>query len=156
MQDERADVIVLGGGTGGYATALRAAELNKSVVLIEKDQRLGGTCLLRGCVPTKALLRSAEVLDEVNRSETWGIKASGEPDWPGILSFQEKIVDKIVKGLTGLVRSRGIEVVEGTGHIDVVGGEAGEASVVVGERRISAGDLVLATGSFARTLPGTP
>ena len=80
MADDVFDVVVLGSGTGGYAAALRAAELGKRVALVERDSRLGGTCLLRGCIPSKALLESASVMDRVNRSEEWGIKASGEPD----------------------------------------------------------------------------
>ena len=75
------DVVVIGAGTGGYSTALRAAQLGQRVALIERDDRLGGTCLLRGCIPTKALLQSAAVLDTVNRADEWGIDASGTPDW---------------------------------------------------------------------------
>src|SRR5438128_7399504 len=104
------DVVVIGAGTGGYSAALRAAELGKRVALVERDDRLGGTCLLRGCIPTKALLQSAAVLDAVNRSEEWGIRASGEPDWPGVLDFQKKTVDKLVGGLTELIKSRQIDV----------------------------------------------
>src|SRR5204862_650105 len=78
------DVVVIGAGTGGYSAALRAAQLGKRVALVERDDRLGGTCLLRGCIPTKALLQSAAVMDTVNRSEEWGIKAAGEPDWSGV------------------------------------------------------------------------
>src|SRR5919109_311360 len=145
---ESYDVAILGSGTGGYACALRAAELGKKVVLIERDDRLGGTCLLRGCIPTKALLQSAAVMDAVNRSEEWGIKASGEPDWQGVLAFQSKIVDKLVGGLTSLIKARKIEVVKGTGKL--VGGP----SVEVDGRKIEAGDVVLATGSHPRLLPG--
>src|SRR5437763_8960839 len=100
MPDSSYDVVVLGSGTGGYSCAIRAAELGKKVALVEKDDRLGGTCLLRGCIPTKALLQSAAVMDAVNRSEEWGIEASGKPDWQGVLQFQTKIVDKLVGGLT--------------------------------------------------------
>ena len=107
------DVVVIGAGTGGYSTALRAAQLGKRVALVERDERLGGTCLLRGCIPTKALLQSAAVMDTVKRSEEWGIKASGEPDWSAIMAFEDKIVDKLVSGLTGLVGSRGIDVLHG-------------------------------------------
>src|SRR3990170_2760765 len=103
------DVVVIGAGTGGYSAALRAAQLGKRVAIVERDQRLGGTCLLRGCIPTKALLRSAEVLDTVDRASEWGVKAAGEPDWSAILAFQDAVVDKLVKGVTGLVRQRGIE-----------------------------------------------
>ncbi len=142
------DVAVIGGGTGGYASALRAAQLGKRVALIDRDERLGGTCLLRGCIPTKALLRSAEVLDEVNRAKTWGIVASGEPDWDAILAFQAKIVDKLVKGLTQLVASRQIEVI--TGEAVLIDGPA----IEVGGRTLAATDVVLASGSRPRLLPG--
>ena len=80
-------------------------------------ERLGGTCLLRGCIPTKALLRSAEVLDTVERASEWGIKASGEPDWSAIQTFQDAMVDKLVKGVTGLVKLRGIDVLTGTARL---------------------------------------
>ncbi|MEX2420686.1 MAG: FAD-dependent oxidoreductase, partial [Actinomycetota bacterium] len=142
------DVAVLGGGTGGYSAALRAAQLGKRVALIDRGERLGGTCLLRGCIPTKALLRSAEVLDTVNRSATWGIEASGSPDWSAILAFQAKTVDKLVKGLEHLVASRGIERIQAHGRL--VTGPAIEAD----GRVITAGDVVLALGSQPKTHPG--
>src|SRR6059036_2145063 len=113
MADARYDVIVLGSGTGGYAAALRAAELGKRVALVERDDRLGGTCLLRGCIPSKALLESASVMDRINRSEEWGIEASGQVDWPKVLESEQNIVDKKVQGLTGLIKARKIEVVKG-------------------------------------------
>ncbi len=100
------DVIVVGAGTGGYSCALRAAQLGKRVALVDRDDRIGGTCLLRGCIPTKALLRSAEVLDTVERAATWGVKASGSPDWDEIRAFEDRIVDKLVKGVSGLVARR--------------------------------------------------
>lgn len=148
MPDDTYDLAVLGAGTGGYACALRAAQLGKRVALIERDDRLGGTCLLRGCIPTKALLRSAEVMDNVSRSEEWGIKASGEPDWDGVLAYQKRVVDKLVNGLTGLIKTRKIDVVKGEGRL--VQGPA----VQVGERTVKATDVVLATGSYPRLLPG--
>src|SRR3989454_9377681 len=89
------DVVVLGAGTGGYSAALRAAELGKRVALVERDDRLGGTCLLRGCIPTKALLQSGAVMDTVNRAAEWGIKASGEPDWSAVKEFEASIVAKL-------------------------------------------------------------
>jgi dihydrolipoamide dehydrogenase len=148
MTEATHDLIVLGGGSGGYATALRAAELDKKVALVEKDDRLGGTCLLRGCVPTKALLESASVMDHVNRSEEWGITASGSVDWPAVLEFENGIVAKKVSGLEGLVKARGIEVVNGAAEL------AAGPAVKVGDRALSAPDVVLATGSFPRLLPG--
>jgi dihydrolipoamide dehydrogenase len=145
------DVAVLGSGTAGYSAALRAAQLGKRVALIEKDDRLGGTCLLRGCIPTKALLQSAAVMDTVNRSKEWGIDASGRPDWEGVQAFKTKIVDKLVNGLTGLIKMRKIDVIQGTGKL--ASGSGGPAVEVDG-RRVEAADVVLASGSYPRLLPG--
>src|SRR5947209_12321617 len=117
MPEGTYDLIVLGSGTGVYAVALRAAELGKRVALVERDDRLGGTCLLRGCIPSKALLESASVMDHVNRSEEWGIKASGEPDWPKVLEAKTHVVEKKVSGLTGLIKGRKIDVIKGTGKL---------------------------------------
>jgi dihydrolipoamide dehydrogenase len=142
------DLIVLGSGTGGYSVALRAAALGKRVALVEKDDRLGGTCLLRGCIPSKALLESASVMDHINRSEEWGIKATGEADWPKVLEAERHIVDKKVSGLTGLIKARKIDVVTGAGSL-VPG-----PGVRVDGRTLAAPDVVLATGSYPRLLPG--
>ena len=142
------DVVVIGAGTGGYSTALRAAQLGKRVAIVERDQRLGGTCLLRGCIPTKALLRSAEVLDTVRRASEWGIKAAGEPDWSAIVAFQDATVDKLVKGVTGLVRQRGIDVLTGTARL-----RPGPGLEVDGQP-VAATDIVIATGSTPKLLPG--
>jgi dihydrolipoamide dehydrogenase len=142
------DVVVIGSGTGGYSCALRAAQLGKRVAIVERDERLGGTCLLRGCIPTKALLQSAAVMDTVNRSEEWGIKASGEPDWTQVQAFETKIVDKLVSGLTGLVKARKIDVIPGSAVL-----QAGPAVQVAGET-ITAADVIVATGSRPKLLPG--
>ena len=142
------DVIVIGAGTGGYSTALRAAQLGKHVALVERDNRLGGTCLLRGCIPTKALLRSAEVFDTVERASEWGIKAAGEPDWSAIMSFQESVVDKLVKGVTGLVSMRKIDVLHGTARL------LSPTSLAVGGETVQATNIVIATGSAPKMLPG--
>jgi dihydrolipoamide dehydrogenase len=149
MAEGSYDVAVLGAGTGGYSAALRAAQLGKRVALIEREGRLGGTCLLRGCIPTKALLRSAEILDHVKRSEEWGIKADGEADWDGIQAFKAKTVDKLVSGVTGLVKARKIDVIQGSGKL--VGGPAIE---VEGHGTVQATDVIVATGSYPRLLPG--
>ena len=148
MPDSSYDVVVLGSGTGGYSCAIRAAELGKKVALVEKDDRLGGTCLLRGCIPTKALLQSAAVMDAVNRSEERGIEASGKPDWTGVLQFQTKIVDKLVSGLTSVIKARKIDVIKGTGKL------AAGPAVEVDGTKVEARDVVLATGSYPRLLPG--
>src|SRR5919108_5548628 len=137
---ESYDVAILGSGTGGYACALRAAQLGKRVALIERDDRLGGTCLLRGCIPTKALLRSAEVMDNVTRADEWGIKASGEPDWDGVLAYQSRIVDKLVSGLTSLIKARKIDVVKGKGRL--VRTESGAPAVQLDSERVDAADVV--------------
>ena len=142
------DVVVIGAGTGGYSCALRLAQLGKRVALVERDERLGGTCLLRGCIPTKALLQSAAVMDSVNRSAEWGITASGEPDLDGIQAFERKMVDKLVSGLTSVVKARKIDVIQGTATLRP------GPSVEVGGRTVSATDVVIATGSTPRLLPG--
>jgi dihydrolipoamide dehydrogenase len=142
------DVVVIGAGTGGYSAALRAAQLGKRVAIVERDERLGGTCLLRGCIPTKALLQSAAVMDTVSRAADWGIKASGEPDWSAVRAFEDAIVDKLVKGVTGLIAARKIDVVHGSATL--VAGPA----VEVDGRGLDATDVIIATGSAPKLLPG--
>ena len=142
------DVVVLGGGSGGYACALRAAELGLSVALVEKD-KLGGTCLHRGCIPTKALLHAAEVADSTREAATFGVRATLEGiDLPAVTEYREGVVARLHKGLQGLVSSRAVDYVEGTGSLEA------DTTVVVGDRRLVGRHVVLATGSFARTLPG--
>ncbi|GAA2577627.1 dihydrolipoyl dehydrogenase [Actinomadura fulvescens] len=147
------DIVVLGGGSGGYACALRAAELGKSVALIERD-KLGGTCLNRGCIPTKALLHAAEVADQTREAATFGIKASFEGiDVAGVNAYKDKVVSTTVKGLTGLIKSKGITIVEGDGRLTgpttvEVTGPGGDVSTLEGRH------IVLATGSVPRSLPG--
>ncbi|MGB4136149.1 MAG: dihydrolipoyl dehydrogenase, partial [Microbacterium sp.] len=148
MSTRNFDVVVLGGGSGGYAAALRASELGKSVALIEKD-KVGGTCLHRGCIPTKALLHAAEVADHVRSAASVGVSATLEGvDAGGVRGYREAIVAKKFKGLEGLIKARGITVVAGEGRLDP------DRSVVVGEDRYVGADVVLATGSYSRTLPG--
>ena len=148
MTDHSFDLVVLGGGSGGYAAALRAAELGKSVALVEKD-KVGGTCLHRGCIPTKALLHAAEVADLTRDAAAVGIRATLEGvDPAGVRAYREGIVAKKYKGLEGLVKTRGITVVTGEGRL-----EAGPA-VRVGDDLYRGTDVVLATGSYSRTLPG--
>ena len=142
------DVVVIGAGTGGYSAALRAAQLGKRVALVERDDRLGGTCLLRGCIPTKALLQSAAVMDTVERSSEWGIKAAGEPDWSAIQAFEDASIDKLVKGVTGLVKQRGIEVLTGSATLGP------DRSLTVDGTAVTSTDIILATGSAPRLLPG--
>ncbi len=112
------DIVVLGVSGGGYACALRAAELGRSVALIERDESLGGTCLNRGCIPTKALLHAAEVADHARDAAKFGVKTTFEGiDVVGVNAYKDKVVSTTVRGLTGLIKSRGIEVVHGTGRL---------------------------------------
>ncbi|MEV7608917.1 dihydrolipoyl dehydrogenase [Microbacterium sp. NPDC089320] len=142
------DIVVLGGGSGGYAAALRASELGKSVALIEKD-KVGGTCLHRGCIPTKALLHAAEVAEHVRDAAHVGISATLEGiDPAGVRAYREGIVAKKYKGLEGLVKARGITTVAGAGRLNA------DRSVSVGDDVYVGADVVLATGSYSRTLPG--
>ncbi|WP_243225558.1 dihydrolipoyl dehydrogenase [Microbacterium sp. CIAB417] len=142
------DVVILGGGSGGYAAALRAAELGKSVALIEKD-KVGGTCLHRGCIPTKALLHAAEVADHVRDAASVGVTATLEGvDPAGVRAYREGIVAKKFKGLEGLIKARGITVVAGEGRLNT------DRTVSVGDDVYTGGDVVLATGSYSRSLPG--
>src|SRR5262252_431687 len=112
------DVVVLGGGSGGYATALRAAQLNLSVALIEKD-KLGGTCLHRGCIPTKALLHAGEIADQTRESEQFGIKAELVGiDMAGVNAYKDGVVARLYKGLQGLVSAaKSISYIEGSGRL---------------------------------------
>jgi dihydrolipoamide dehydrogenase len=146
--DNNVDVVILGGGSGGYAAALRAAELGKSVVLIEKD-KVGGTCLHRGCIPTKALLHAGEIADAARESAQFGVNASFEGiDMAGVHKYKDGVIGKNWKGLQGLIRSRGITIVEGEGRL------TGPKQVSVGEQTYTGTNVVLATGSYSRTLPG--
>ena len=148
MADHNFDVVILGGGSGGYAAALRSAQLGKSVALIEKD-KLGGTCLHRGCIPTKALLHSAEIADNVKDAAHYGVQATfGAIDMPAVNNYRDTIVDRLFKGLTGLVSSKNITVVAGEGRL------AGPRTIQVGSDYYTGENVVLASGSFSRTLPG--
>lgn len=145
---ETFDLVVLGAGSGGYAAALRAAQLGLSVALVEKD-RLGGTCLHVGCIPTKALLHAAEVADAARDGASFGVRSTFDGiDMDGVHRYKDGVVGRLHKGLTALVRSRGITLVEGTGRL------VGPRTVEVGTRRLTGRALVLATGSRARTLHG--
>ncbi|MGH3828433.1 MAG: dihydrolipoyl dehydrogenase [Pseudonocardiaceae bacterium] len=146
--DVAADLVILGGGSGGYTCALRAAQLGLSVTLVEQD-KLGGTCLHRGCIPTKALLQAAEVADAARDSHQFGVKTALEGiDMGGVNKYKDGIVAKMFKGLQGLVASRGINYVEGTGRF------VAPNAVDVDGRRYTGRSVVLATGSHAKSLPG--
>ncbi len=143
-----ADLVILGGGSGGYACALRASELGLSVILIDKD-KLGGTCLHRGCIPTKALLHAAEVADSARESEQFGVNASLHGiDMVKVNEYRDGVVGRLYKGLQGLVKSRNVTFVEGAGRL------VGPNTVEVNGEQHTGTHVVLATGSYARTLPG--
>ena len=142
------DLVILGGGSGGYAAALRAAELGLTVVMVERD-KVGGTCLHRGCIPTKALLHSAETVDVIKEAGQFGVVGTFESvDLAAVNAYKAKVVEGLYKGLTGLVKSRKIEVVKGSGRL------VSPTAVEVDGRTIEARHVLLATGSYARSIPG--
>ena len=142
------DVVILGGGSGGYATALRAAQLGLSVTLIEKD-KVGGTCLHRGCIPTKALLHAAEVAETARDAEQFGVVATFSGiDMKGVNAYKDGVVSRGYKGLQGLIRARGVNYVEGAGRL------VAKDTVEVAGERYTGRNVVLATGSYSRSLPG--
>ena len=142
------DVVILGGGSGGYACAFRAAELGLSVALVEKG-KLGGTCLHVGCIPTKALLHAAEVADNAREGAQFGVKSTFESvDMSGVNAYKDGVVARLYKGLQGLAKAHRIELVEGSGRL------VDRSSVEVAGRRLRGRNVVLATGSYPRSLPG--
>jgi len=142
------DLVVLGGGTGGYSAALRAAELGMSVALVERG-KVGGTCLHQGCIPTKALLHAAETYDAARDGERFGIKASDVTyDWDGVQSYKGGVVDRMYKGLQGLLKHRKVEVIEGSGEL------RSPTTIAAGGRELSAKKIVVATGSKPKVIPG--
>ncbi|MCT2590885.1 dihydrolipoyl dehydrogenase [Streptomyces sp. N2-109] len=153
MNENSTDVIVIGGGTGGYSTALRAAALGLSVTLFERDL-VGGTCLHRGCIPSKAMLHAAQLVDGIAEArERWGVKATLETvDWDALTATRDDIVTRNHRGVEGHLTRAGVRVVRGTAELTgprtvrVTGPEAG--------RWTAARGVVLATGSRPRTLPG--
>ena len=145
---EQFDLVILGGGSGGYACALRASELGMTVALVEQD-KLGGTCLHRGCIPTKALLHSAEVADTAREAAEFGVHAKFKGiDMEGVDKYKNNVVARLYKGLQGLVKSRDVTYVEGHGRL------TSSNTVTVGDRVLEGRSVVLATGSYARSLPG--
>ena len=146
MSEEQYDVVILGGGNGGYACALRATSLGMSVALVEAD-KVGGTCLHRGCIPTKALLRAAEVADTVQGSSDWGvISAFNGVDMAKVLEFQSGIINKMHRGLSGLIKSHKVEFVNARGVL------SGVDTVTAGDRVLKGKNIVLASGSVTKTL----
>ncbi len=146
MADHNFDLVILGSGSGGYAAALRGAQLGLSVALIERD-KLGGTCLHRGCIPTKALLHSAEVADVTKEAAAFGVNAAFQSiDMTQVNKYRDSIIEKLYKGLTGLVGSKSINFVQGEGRL------TGPKTVTVGADTYTGKNVILATGSVTKTL----
>jgi dihydrolipoamide dehydrogenase len=142
------DVVILGGGSGGYACAFRAADLGMSVLLIDKAE-VGGTCLHRGCIPTKALLHAAEVADLAREGSTFGVQSSLQGiDMAGVNKYKDGVVGQLYKGLQGIVKARGITFVAGAGYLSAPNQVTVEGQVYTGR------NIVLATGSVPKSLPG--
>ncbi|GAB1645898.1 dihydrolipoyl dehydrogenase [Krasilnikovia sp. MM14-A1259] len=142
------DIVILGAGSGGYACALRAAQLGLTVALIEKAE-VGGTCLHRGCIPTKALLHAGEVADQTRESEQFGVKADLVGiDMAGVNAYKDGVVARLYKGLQGLLKQPSITHVAGAGKL------VAKDTVEVDGRRYTGRNIVLATGSYSRSLPG--
>ena len=142
------DLLVLGGGSGGYAAALRGSQLGLSVGLIEAD-KLGGTCLHRGCIPTKALLHTGEIADGARDASEFGVNATlNSIDMNGVNSYKDGVITKLHKGLQGLVKSRGITYIEGHGKL------VSKDTIDVNGTKYTGKNILLATGSYAKTLPG--
>ena len=146
MSEEHYDVVILGGGNGGYACALRAAALGMSVAMVEED-KVGGTCLHRGCIPTKALLRAAEVADTVKESLDWGISSAFTGvDMAKVKEFQSGVINKMYKGLSHLIKAKKVELVNARGRL------TGPDTVTAGERVLRGKNIVLASGSYTKNL----
>ncbi len=142
------DIVILGAGSGGYAAALRGAQLGLKVALIEAD-KVGGTCLHRGCIPTKALLHAAEVADTAAESASVGVDLTLEGiDMARVNKYKDGVIGRLYKGLQGLVSSRGIDFITGWGRL------VGPDTVEVDGKKYRGKNIVLASGSYSRTLPG--
>jgi len=149
------DLVVIGSGPGGYVAAIRAAQLGLKTALVEKDDKLGGTCLHVGCIPTKALLHNAEILEHIREAKEYGIEC-GEPklDWTAAQARKDRIVKKHAQGLKFLMQKNKIETIRGWGRLAGSGRVVVEPAGAGSAQEITARGIVLATGSDARMLPG--
>ena len=156
MPESIYDIAIMGAGPGGYTAAIRAGQLGLKVCLIEKDERLGGTCLQVGCIPTKALLFNAEVYDHLKAAEEYGIDGVTSPklNWKNIQDRKNKIVTKHTKGLEFLMRKNKVTVVRGFARLTGPARNGIHTIDVEGGPSVQAKNIILATGSFARMLPG--
>lgn len=150
MGEASYDVVILGAGSGGYAAALRAAQLGLKVALIEGD-KVGGTCLHRGCIPTKAYLHVADTVDTIREAGSFGVNASlDEIDMVKVGKYRDSVVNKLYRGVEGLLASRNVEVIHGWGRV------TSPTTVDVDGRTITGKNLILATGSYSKSLPNLP
>ncbi len=148
MAEASYDCIVIGSGPGGYVAAIRAAQLGKKTAVVERD-KIGGRCLNYACIPAKAVLRSADLLEEIRDSAEYGLKVSGvEVDYAGVQDRREKVVSTLTSGVGGLFKKNGVDVIEGDAALTADG------DVRVGGETISAQTVILATGSVPRPIPG--
>ena len=152
-EDNKFDLVIIGSGNGGYIPAIRASQLGMSVALVEKESVLGGTCLNWGCIPTKALLHTAELLNAFNHSQEFGINVNGvELDYEELADYRDRVVGRLQKGVQGLMRKNKVQVFTGFGSfvepkkIKVEGEDS--------EQEIEGENILIATGSGVRTLPG--
>ena len=152
---EKFDLVVIGSGNGGYIPAIRASQLGMSVALVEKEENLGGTCLNWGCIPTKALLHTAELLNAFERSEEFGIKTNGvELDYEELAEYRDRVVGRLQKGVSGLMRKNKVQVYTG-GFGSFVEPKKIQVETEDGEtQELEAENVLIATGSAVRTLPG--
>lgn len=147
------DVVIIGSGPGGYSAAVRAGQYGLKTAIIEKDPKLGGTCLHVGCIPTKALLHTADVWEFFKHSDEQGIHCKDpQLDYPLVLDRKNKIVSKHAKGVEMLMKKNKVDVIKGTGRL--LGGGKIEVTSDQGKQTIEAKNIILATGSEARMLPG--
>jgi dihydrolipoamide dehydrogenase len=148
VSEQNFDLVILGGGSGGYAAALRASELGLSVAMIEKN-KVGGTCLHVGCIPTKALLHAGEIADNAREAARFGVQTDLHGiDISAVKSYRDSIISSKFKGLQGLLKARKVVTVEGEGRL------VGPKTIQVGDDTYTGSNIVLATGSYSRSLPG--
>lgn len=148
MSEQLYDMVILGAGSGGYAAALRGAQLGLKVALIEGD-KLGGTCLHRGCIPTKAYLHAAEVAETVKNSAFFGVESSfGGIDMGRVGQYRDEVINKLHKGLEGLVKSRSIDYINGWGKLTAAD------TVTVDGQEYRGKNIILASGSYSKSIPG--
>jgi dihydrolipoamide dehydrogenase len=152
MAETNYDCIVIGSGPGGYVAAIRAAQLGKKTAVVEQD-KVGGRCLNYACIPAKAVLRSADLLSEINEAGEYGLKvASVEVDYAGVQARREKVVSTLTGGVAGLFKKNKIDLIEGAGALTADGNVSVESSA--GQQTLVAETVILATGSVPRTIPG--